>query len=52
VDPATGNRARVVWRNSGSSTVSLGGGEIMEMTGAVRPSKGRERITTTPIVIR
>lgn len=52
VDPATGNRARVVWRNSGSSTVSLGGGEILEMTGAVRPSKGRERITTTPIVIR
>jgi hypothetical protein len=52
VDPATGNRARVVWRNSGTSKVSLGGGEILEMTGAVRPSNGRETITTTPIVIR
>jgi hypothetical protein len=52
VDPATGNRARVVWRNSGTSKVSLGSGEILEMTGAVRPSKGRETIGTTPIVIR
>ena len=52
VDPSTGHRARVVWRNSGTSKVSLGAGEVLEMTGAVRPSRGRETVGTTPIVIR
>jgi hypothetical protein len=52
VDPASGNRATVLWRLSGSSTVRVGGSQVVEMTGAVRPSAGRERISTTPIIVR
>ena len=48
-----GGRARVLWRVSGASTVRVSGAsQVLEMTGAVRPVNGRERITTTPIVLR
>ena len=50
---ADGGRARVMWRVSGASTVKVSGAsQVLEMTGAVRPVGGRERITTTPIVLR
>jgi hypothetical protein len=52
VDPASGNQAKVLWRLSGSSWVRVGGSEVVEVTGAVRPSAGRERIGTTPIIVR
>jgi hypothetical protein len=52
VDPASGNQAKVLWRLSGSSWVRVGGSQVVEMTGAVRPSAGRERIGTTPIIVR
>ena len=48
-----GGRARVLWRISGASTVKVSGAsQVVEMTGAVRPAKSRERVTTTPIVLR
>ncbi|HEX6886588.1 MAG TPA: hypothetical protein VF143_00670 [Candidatus Nanopelagicales bacterium] len=52
VDPASGAVARVLWRNTGRSKVAVGGGEILEVTGAVRPAGGREWVSTTPIVVR
>jgi hypothetical protein len=50
-----GSITYVLWRNSGSRSVRAPrSGELVEMTGAVRPVAERERlrIGTTPVVIR
>jgi hypothetical protein len=52
VDPTTRAQATVLWRNSGSTWVRVRGSQVVEMTGAVRPAGARERIGTTPIVVR
>ena len=54
IDPA-GGATRVLWRNSGASTVrSSRAGELVEMTGATRPVGAGERVRvgTTPIILR